>query len=136
SVPARAIGPVSKGSAGLPGLVSLVLTYLLVVGLVGLGASAQRFDLRKFLPGFTVIFWASYLCWLAGHNAYIAQTPDKRAAMGLSWSLGLTGEAGYILALVTGLAIGNLLPGLAGWLREASRPEGYIKTAIVILGAP
>jgi uncharacterized membrane protein YadS len=28
-----------------------------------------------------------------------------------------------------------LLPGLTAWLREASRPEWYIKTAIVILGA-
>jgi uncharacterized membrane protein YadS len=133
--PARAIGTASRAFAGLPGLVSLVLTYLLVAGLVGVGALAQGFDLRRFLPGFTVIFWASYLCWLAGHNGYIAQTPDKRAAMGLSWSLGLTGEAGYILALLAGLAIGNLVPGLAAWLKEAARPEWYIKTAIVILGA-
>ncbi len=133
--PAQAIGPASRAYAGLPGLVSLVLTYLLVVGLVGLGAHAQKFDLRRFLPGFTVIYWASSLCWLAGHNGYIAQTPDKRAAMGLSWSLGLTGEAGYILALLAGLAIGNFVPALAGWLRDAARPEWYIKTAIVILGA-
>jgi uncharacterized membrane protein YadS len=99
------------------------------------GASAQKFDLRRFVPGFTVIFWISYLSWLIGHDAYIAQTPDKRAAMGLPWSLGLTGEAGYIVALLAGLAIGNFLPGVAGWLKEAARPEWYIKTAIVILGA-
>ncbi|MBV8229423.1 MAG: putative sulfate exporter family transporter, partial [Planctomycetaceae bacterium] len=133
--PAKAVGPISKSFAGFPKVASVLLTYAAVLGLVGLGASVQRFDLRRFVPGFTVIFGISYLSWLIGHYAYIAQTPDKRAAMGLSWSLGLTGEAGYIVALLAGLAIGNVLPGLAGWLKEAARPEWYIKTAIVILGA-
>src|SRR5262249_54182430 len=111
--PAQAVRPVSPAYARLPGAgsvgltyllgagaVSVVLTYLLVAGLVGVGAAAQGFDLRRFLPGFTVIYGCSYACWLIGHYAYIAQTPDKRAAMGLSWSLGLTGEAGYIVALL------------------------------------
>jgi uncharacterized membrane protein YadS len=106
-----------------------------VLTLVGVGAHAQSFDLRRFLTGFTAIFWISYLCWIAGHYAYIAQTPDKRSAMGLSWSLGLTGEAGYIVALLAGLCCGNFLPGITARLKEASRPEWFIKTAIVILGA-
>src|SRR3954451_11505896 len=55
--PARAVRPLSKSYAGLPGLVSLILTYLLVLALAGLGAFALRLDLRKFLPGFTLIFW-------------------------------------------------------------------------------
>src|SRR5262249_2531894 len=46
-----------------------------------------------------------------------------------------TGEAGYILALLAGLAVGNFLPGLAGRLKEATRPEWFIKIAIVVLGA-
>ncbi len=87
------------------------------------------------MAGFTVVFCISYFCWLAGHYGYIAQTPDKQAKMGIGWSLGLTGEAGYILALLAGLAIGNFLPGLTHWLKEASRPEWFIKTAIVIYGA-
>jgi uncharacterized membrane protein YadS len=133
--PAKAMAPFSRAFADLPGGVSLLLTYLLLLGLTGLGAYAQGFNLRRFIPAFTVIFGLSYLCWLAGHYAYIAQTPDKRGAMGIAWSLGLTGEAGFILALLAGLAIGNLFPGLTHWLREATRPEWYIKTAIVILGA-
>src|SRR5262249_49577602 len=64
-----------------------------------------------------------------------AQTPDKRAAMGITWSLGLTGEAGFIVALLVGLLVGNFMPGLAAWLKEAARPEWFIKTAVVILGA-
>src|SRR5579871_4479370 len=66
---------------------------------------------------------------------YIAATPNKLTQFGISWSLGLTGEAGYILALLVGLAIGNLLPGATAWLKEACRPEWFIKTAIVIYGA-
>jgi uncharacterized membrane protein YadS len=116
-------------------VVALGLTSLLVLGLVTLGAKSMRFDLRRFVPGFAVIFALSYLCWMLGHYAYIAQTPDKREAMGLSWSMGLTGEAGYILALLLGLLLGNAFPGVTTALKEASRPEWYIKTAIVILGA-
>jgi uncharacterized membrane protein YadS len=47
----------------------------------------------------------------------------------------LTGEAGFIIALLAGLLIGNFLPRQAACLREATRPEWYIKTAIVLLGA-
>jgi uncharacterized membrane protein YadS len=54
--------------------------------------------------------------------------------LGLGWSLRLTGEFGYVLALLIGLAIANLLPMAARWLAEAARAEFFIKTAIVILG--
>src|SRR5208282_2241421 len=117
------VAPCSKDFAHVPGAMSLVLTYLLLLGLVTIGASMQGFSLPRFIPGFTVVFAISYLCWFAGHYAYIAQTPDKRAAMGITWSLGLTGEAGFVIALLAGLLIGNVLPGLTAWLREATRPE-------------
>lgn len=131
----KAVGPASKGYAFLPGWVSLGLTFLAVLGLVAIGARVMGFRMGRFLAGFTVIFWTSFGCWLVGHYAYIAQTPDKRQAMGIGWSLGLTGEAGFIVALLAGLAIGNLAPRFASWLKEASRPEWFIKTGIVILGA-
>src|SRR5207253_11159933 len=51
------------------------------------------------------------------------------------WSLRLTGEAGFILALLAGLVLGNFFPRAVSFLQEATRPEWYIKTAIVILGA-
>ena len=72
---------------------------------------------------------------LIGHYAYIAQTPDKRLATGITWSMGLTGEAGYLVALLAGLVVANLLPSVALWLKPAARPEWFIKTAIVLLGA-
>jgi uncharacterized membrane protein YadS len=133
--PAKALAPLSRAYADLPGVVSLACTYLFLLALLSLGAWAQGFNLRRFVPAFTVVFFISYACWFAGNYAYIAQTPDKQQAMGITWSLGLTGEAGFVIALLVGLLIGNLLPGVTGWLREAARPEWYIKTAIVILGA-
>ena len=53
---------------------------------------------------------------------------------GLSWSLRLTSEGGFIVALLAGLFIGNFLPAFADWMREAVRPELYVKIAIVLLG--
>ena len=47
----------------------------------------------------------------------------------------LNARAGLnLFALIAGLALGNLFPGFTASIREAVRPELYIKTAIVILG--
>jgi len=132
--PAKALAPVSKAYAALPGVASLALTYLFLLAVMTGGAAALGLDAKRFAAGFSVILWASWLCWLAGNNAYVAATPDKRAGFGIGWSLSLTGEAGFIVALAAGLAIGNFLPGVATWLAEATRPEWYVKIAIVVLG--
>jgi uncharacterized membrane protein YadS len=131
----KAIGPISRTYQSLPGIVSLFLTYLFLLVLMSAGGLMLGLRLGRFALGFSIIFWISYLCWLAGHNAYIAATPNKFKNFGITWSLGLTGEAGFVIALVVGLIIGNFFPGAAAWLKEATRPEWYIKTAIVILGA-
>jgi uncharacterized membrane protein YadS len=131
----KAMAPVSKAYAGMSGIVALLLTYLFMLVIMSVGAKALKFNMKEFAIGFTVIFWVSYACWLIGNYAYIAVTPDKRAAFKIPWSLGLTGEAGFIVALLVGLILGNFFPGVTTFLTEASRPEWYIKTAIVILGA-
>ena len=131
----KAMAPVSKAYAGMPGILSLVITYLFMLVIMSVGAKAMKLDMGRFAIGFSIIFWASYICWLIGSYAYIAATPDKLAAFKLPWSLGLTGEAGFIVALLAGLIIGNFFPGVADYLKEATRPEWYIKTAIVMLGA-
>jgi uncharacterized membrane protein YadS len=92
--------------------------------------------LGKFIYGFTVIFWLTYACVLVGSFANIAaNAPGDIKKFNLSWSLRLTQEAGLICALLVGLFISNFTPKFAESLREAARPEWYIKTAIVILGA-
>jgi integral membrane protein len=132
--PAGALGSISKGYAGLPGLVYLAATYVFLSALLGITAAALRINVGRFLKGFAAVFFVSYLAWFIGSWAYIAATPDKRKVFGLTWSLSLTAEAGFIVALLAGLAIGNFLPSAARAIKEAIRPELYIKTAIVILG--
>lgn len=119
----------------LPGYVSLLLTYLFLTTFLGLGVKFLGGEVPKFVKAFTMVFFISMACWGAGHYAVIAATPDKLAKLNLTWSLGLTGEAGYILALLAGIFVGNFVPGLAEEMKEALRPEMYIKIAIVILGA-
>jgi uncharacterized membrane protein YadS len=132
--PAKALAPASKGYAHLPPLLSLVATYVFMLVVLSVGAKLLRADLKRFASGFTVVFALSYLCWFLGSWAYIAATPDKRQALKIPWSLNLTNESGFIIALVAGLVVGNFLPGVSRFLKEAIRPELYIKTAIVILG--
>ena len=130
----KALVPVSKAYAGLGGIGALVLTYLFLLVVMTIGASALRASVGKFIAGFTFVFWASYACWIIGSWAYLAATADKLGVYKISWSLSLTAEAGFLVALIAGLIVGNLFPGLVEATREAIRPEWYIKTAIVILG--
>jgi hypothetical protein len=74
-----------------------------------------------------------------GVNTVAGQQPDAETAtkavdmakhaVRLSWGLQLGGGFSYMLALAVGLLIGNLFRGLAGFLREAAKPEWFIKTA-------
>jgi uncharacterized membrane protein YadS len=131
----KALTPFSKGYAGMSGVASLVATYAFMAALMGVAAWLLGADLKKFLSGFTLVFWISFGCWLAGNNAYIAATTrPEMAKFGIGWALKLTGEAGFIIALLAGLVVGNFFPALAASLKEATRPELFIKTAIVILG--
>ncbi|HPC85996.1 MAG TPA: putative sulfate exporter family transporter [Smithellaceae bacterium] len=131
----KSLAPASKAYAGLHPLISIILTYLAVLAVLLVGARALGYNLSKFIYGFTVIFWLTYICTMVGHYAVIAaQTPAEMKKFGLEWSLKLTGEAGLILALLVGLFIGNFMPKFADSLKEAARPEWFIKTAIVIMG--
>jgi uncharacterized membrane protein YadS len=131
----KAVKPASDAYASLGGLLALLLTYGFTLILMLLAAAALGADLRRFATSFTVVFWLAYLCWIAGNYAYIAvTTPADLEKFGIPWSLRLTGESGYLIALIAGLVIANFLPGFAAWLREAARPELFIKIAIVILG--
>lgn len=132
----KATQAVSSTYAGLPGAVSIILTYLFLLIITSVGAKAIGLNLSKFAIGFTLLFWIAYGCWLLGSWAPIAvNTPADMQKFGLNFSLRLTAESGFIIALLVGLIIGNFFKGFAGYIKEATRPEWYIKTAIVMLGA-
>lgn len=129
------LSPASSTYKNMQGWMCLVLTYVFITAFLSVGVKFLGGDVPQFIRSFTVVFCISFACWAAGSYAVIAATPDMLAKFHLKWSLGLTGEAGFIVALVAGIIVGNLMPGLAEKLKEALRPEMYIKIAIVILGA-
>ena len=64
-----------------------------------------------------------------------AQAVDQtKKAIRMSWGLQLGGGFSYMLSLFVGLFIGNFIKPFAGFLKEAAKPEWFIKTAIVFLG--
>ena len=130
-----ALGTVSKDYASLGGWGALGLTYAALLVVLTLGAIALGVSVLRFIIGFTIIFALAYGSWIAGSYANLAVvTPADLQKFGISWSLKLTNEGGFIVALLLGLIIANFFPKLAEWLKEAIRPELYIKIAIVILG--
>ena len=134
--PGLALSTVSKAYASLGGAGALVVTYVALVAVLTAAAAVLKLDVKRFAVAFTVVFVLAYASWIAGSYAYIAVvTPADQHKFGLGWSLKLTNEGGYVVALLVGLIIANLFPRFAEWLKEAIRPELYIKIAIVILGA-
>jgi uncharacterized membrane protein YadS len=132
----KALGTASKAYGTLGGLSALALTYAALLGVLTLGAVALRARAGRFVLAFTAVFAIAYASWIIGSYAYFAAvTPADQQKFAIGWSLKLTNEGGFIVALVSGLIIANFFPRFAERIKEAIRPELYIKIAIVILGA-
>jgi uncharacterized membrane protein YadS len=117
-----------------------LVTYIVFAGLLCVGAYFQRLDIKRFLLGFSAIFVLTWICWIGGNEMHLTSVDavvDGRNPFrdnDLGWGLQL-GEGGpYLLALLTGLFIGNFARPFARFLKEAAKPEWFIKTAIVFLG--
>ena len=131
----KALNPVSKSYASLGGFGALLATYVALLVVLSAAAVALKTDVKKFALAFTAVFVIAYASWIVGNFAnFAAVTPADLKKFGLSWSLRLTNEGAYIFALVAGLLIANVFPRFAEAIRDAVRPELYIKIAIVILG--
>ncbi|MSR31713.1 MAG: putative sulfate exporter family transporter [Gemmataceae bacterium] len=133
--PGKALAPLAKSYAPVPGWLSLAAT----IGFLCLLLLWERWkSLEKpaefFLP-LVIVVTLTLAAWVIGHHGFFAATPNERNKLGLNWSLGLTGEAGYLLALGLGLILGNFFPKAAGFLAPAARTEWFIKTGIVLVGA-
>jgi uncharacterized membrane protein YadS len=134
--PGSALGTVSKTYAWLGGAGALLVTYLALLVVLSGCAAALSLDVKRFAVAFTAVFGLAYASWIVGSYAHVAAvTPADLKKFDIDWSLKLTNEGGYVVALLVGLIIANFFPRLAVWLNEAIRPELYIKIAIVILGA-
>lgn len=133
--PAKALSAVSKSYAGLDGALALVATFFALLATLSAAVWATGGDVKRFALAFAIVFVIAYASWFLGSYARLAAvTPADYAKFGIDWSLKLTNEGGFVVALLAGLVIANLFPNFAEWLKEAIRPELYIKIAIVILG--
>jgi uncharacterized membrane protein YadS len=124
-------------SPAAAGWICLLFTYVAITALLAYGVKLLGADVGKFVTAFTLVFFVAYLCYGIGNYAHIAVAPTDSAMKraGITWTLGLSGEAGYIVALVVGIIIGNFMPGVAEFMRPACRPEMFVKIAIIIMGA-
>jgi len=131
----QALKTVSNSYGSLGGVGALVTTYVALLVVLGAAGLALKSDLKKFAFAFTAVFWIAYASWIVGNFAnFAAVTPAELQKFGINWSLKLTNEGGYIFALLSGLVVANVFPRFAENIKDAVRPELYIKVAIVILG--
>jgi uncharacterized membrane protein YadS len=106
---------------------SLFLSYIIFTFATCVGAKFMRWNVKKYFVAWSIIFWLTVFFYFVGQNAY-------RGKYGIEWSLSL-GGAYYIIALFAGLFIGNLTPKrFRTFMKEAAKPEWFIKVAIVCLG--
>lgn len=131
----QAFSIVSKTFQWISPRVSILLTYCFMLVIPSIGNLLTGGRLKKFIPTFSIVFILSFICWVLGNQANIATTTlAEMSKFGVDWSLKLTGEAGYIIALILGLLISNFIPKFAEYLKPVVTPELYVKTAIVIMG--
>ncbi len=115
----KGLGTVSKAYADIGGLPALLLTYLALLAILSAAAAALKVPVARFVLAFTALFAIAYACWFLGSFAHLAVvTPADQKKFGIDWSLKLTNEGGFIVALVAGLLIANFAPLLR---REAER---------------
>ena len=121
-------------------LLSLFVTYIVFASTTTLGAYYQKLNVKKFFTGFTIIFFLTWFAWIVGHEAHLSAVDavvkkhNYYQEFNLTWGLQLGGGASYMLALLIGLVIGNFFKGFANKIKEAAKPEWFIKTGIVLLG--
>ena len=126
------MAPVSKAYAAVSGPISLLLTYLFMLAIMSIGAKVLKLKLKEFALGFTVIFWVSYL---SGSSGSCVHRGDTGQTGGLQDPLVVESHGRgrlYCCPCSPGWLSAISSPG--GHSKEATRPEWYIKTAIVILG--
>jgi len=103
---------------------SLIVTYVIFSVATCTGAKFMKWNVKKYFVAWSIIFWLTVVFYIVGQNAYIAATELEWKKYGID-----------IIALFAGLFIGNLTPKrFRSFIKEAAKPEWFIKVAIVCLG--
>jgi len=100
--------------------VNLLVTWLVLMFLLGGPARLIGVKFSDWVKGFSVIYWVFWASAIVVGYKPIADA--------------VTTEFALTLALVADLVMGNL-PRVPRWLVDSARGEWFVKTAIVLLGA-
>ncbi len=66
---AKSAAPASAAYKGMSGVTSSVLTYLFILVITTIGIIGMGGNVKKYVIGFTIIFWLVYFCMVLGNNA-------------------------------------------------------------------
>ena len=96
---------------------SILFTYVVFTIATTIGAACMRWNIKKYLAGWTIIFFLTYMVWFIGHHAFFAATVIdlKKSGFPGMFTLSLGGGASFILALVVGLIIGHFFKVLCSF---------------------
>jgi len=97
---------------------SLTKLFLVLVILTSIGAAAMKKPVKRFIPGFLVIYLIAFVALIVSNQKQIH----------------LWGFEYVLWALFIGLFISNLLR-VPGWLKPALMTEFFIKIGLVCMGA-
>ncbi len=129
-----AVKPLGKAYSDLGFIGSILVGYVAFTIPLTIAAYFMKWNIKKFVGGWTIIYFLTYMIWILGHNAKFAADETNKAKYGMQWVMSLGGGASFILALIVGLIIGNFVKPLARYMSVAAKPEMFIKIAIVFLG--
>ncbi|RMF76646.1 MAG: putative sulfate exporter family transporter [Acidobacteria bacterium] len=134
SDPGKGLKVVGKAWQGLGPLGGWLVTYVVFTVLTSIGAACMKWNVKRYVAAWTVLYLITWACWFVGKNAHIAAMSNQYDKYGISWALNLGSGGAYLLCLIVGLLIGNFAKPFAEFLKAAAKPEWFIKTAIVFLG--
>ncbi|MDO4643885.1 MAG: putative sulfate exporter family transporter [Cardiobacteriaceae bacterium] len=97
---------------------SAVALYLLLLGVLTIGAQRLGYNTVRFIQGFSLLYALAVLVLIVSANKGVKSAQLETP----------------LVALFVGLVIGNVLR-LPQWFSEALRTEYYVKTGIVLMGA-
>lgn len=98
-------------------LIQLAITFVFLAVLFSVGAFFMGQDVKKFVIGFTGVFFFAWLAYLLSAHATMKNYVEYAA-----W------------ALLVGLLVCNTV-GTPNWIKPAIQTEYYVKTGLVIMGA-
>ncbi|WP_069807524.1 putative sulfate exporter family transporter [Vulcanisaeta thermophila] len=127
----------TKAYLGLNPVLSVFFLYLFLLAILTFAAWLMKYNVKRFVAGFTIIFILTFGFWWLFGYAYFNATPDQYAKLHITWSIPVGADGILIYLLLIGLFISNVIfyKKLPAVLEAGARTEWYIKTAIVLLGA-